>query len=473
MKNKIITLFHLVLIINLSSIVFSACPTGLETEEAAISKIKELVAPILSSEEEFPNIYGLLPSILDLTDAYLSSDVWEDVCNDIGERTNKPIDEAVADAEDILAEANITIIKCGEIYNFMCDNNDKPKYCLNGTLVDDCQKCGCPNGYLCQTQNGTCAQNQTNTTSCIDSDATAEYPDGKNVYLKGNLSGSIDSCYTESTVRENYCNEFGNHVLGYIDCPNGTVCDDGACISPSVCGNNEIEGDEVCDGSDLAGKTCQDFGYQSLDEYDSISCCDDCSKFDIEACRNWTKTCFDHDGGADYNTSSFIDFYSLLVTGPSCISSGHTYENNYSLSDTCNGNILMERICNPDGSFSYLNYTCPINCSEGACIESSPTDTTPPTVLYSWNEVTNISAKLNMTAYDYESYVDRLSLGYRGPDHIWRADTFGCGGQQFCSHVFDIDPSMGGGYGLYELDLKASNMDGAWSSGISLNVTFP
>jgi len=47
-----------------------------------------------------------------------------------------------------------------------------------------------------------------------------------------------------------------------------------------ICGNNIREGDEECDGSDLAGKTCQDFGFTQGD----LNCSPACDEFDISAC---------------------------------------------------------------------------------------------------------------------------------------------------------------------------------------------
>jgi len=46
------------------------------------------------------------------------------------------------------------------------------------------------------------------------------------------------------------------------------------------CGNNEIEFDEVCDGTDLAGKTCQDFG----ETHGDLACASTCDAFDISGC---------------------------------------------------------------------------------------------------------------------------------------------------------------------------------------------
>jgi len=48
----------------------------------------------------------------------------------------------------------------------------------------------------------------------------------------------------------------------------------------SICGNNVIDEGEVCDGTDLAGKTCQDFGYT----HGNLACSPACDAFNISGC---------------------------------------------------------------------------------------------------------------------------------------------------------------------------------------------
>lgn len=47
-----------------------------------------------------------------------------------------------------------------------------------------------------------------------------------------------------------------------------------------VCGNNRREGNEVCDGTDLGGETCESRGYQS----GTLLCKNDCSDYDMSQC---------------------------------------------------------------------------------------------------------------------------------------------------------------------------------------------
>ncbi len=51
-------------------------------------------------------------------------------------------------------------------------------------------------------------------------------------------------------------------------------------IRIAICGNNFIDEGEVCDGTDLAGKTCQDFGFS----HGTLSCLPSCDEFDTSSC---------------------------------------------------------------------------------------------------------------------------------------------------------------------------------------------
>ncbi len=48
----------------------------------------------------------------------------------------------------------------------------------------------------------------------------------------------------------------------------------------SICGNDRIDEGEVCDGTNLAGKACQDFGYT----HGELACSPSCDKFITSAC---------------------------------------------------------------------------------------------------------------------------------------------------------------------------------------------
>jgi hypothetical protein len=72
-----------------------------------------------------------------------------------------------------------------------------------------------------------------------------------------------------------------------------------------VCGNDVIEGDEVCDGSDLGGETCQSQGFDG----GTLACNGDCQGFDTSGCT--TGTCLP----AGSSCSSHGDCCSNKCTG--------------------------------------------------------------------------------------------------------------------------------------------------------------
>ncbi len=102
---------------------------------------------------------------------------------------------------------------------------------------------------------------------------------------------SMTGCERKGTV--------GNACQG-IDCgPNGTCvlnqsgsaecdCDEGyyaeglTCVESlePVCGNGIAEGDEVCDGEDLRGVTCEALGFDGGE----LGCSEDCTQFDLSGC---------------------------------------------------------------------------------------------------------------------------------------------------------------------------------------------
>jgi len=79
---------------------------------------------------------------------------------------------------------------------------------------------------------------------CTDTDATGEYPDGKNYYVKGTTTGpgeSTDRCLSVRSIREWYCNndvrDFDDHACGL-----GYECKDDACIS-LTCTDSDATGE--------------------------------------------------------------------------------------------------------------------------------------------------------------------------------------------------------------------------------------
>lgn len=117
------------------------------------------------------------------------------------------------------------------------------------------------------------------------------------------------------------------------------------------CGNDEIEGTEVCDGTDLGGETCSSQGFVG----GTLACNEECDGFITSGC--WDNSCSDTDGG----------FFELIFGTVSGLFEGSPYSN----ADYCSDNsTLVENYCSGDLSYS-ANVNCVGNytgCSGGVCI---------------------------------------------------------------------------------------------------------
>jgi cysteine-rich repeat protein len=80
-----------------------------------------------------------------------------------------------------------------------------------------------------------------------------------------------------------------------------------SCVAASVCGDNAIGGSEVCDGSDLDGLDCLDFGFAS----GMLDCASDCSSFvdarcSFDVCGNGVKEPTEACDGTDFGGDSCL-----------------------------------------------------------------------------------------------------------------------------------------------------------------------
>lgn len=71
-------------------------------------------------------------------------------------------------------------------------------------------------------------------------------------------------------------------VTGELRCSDDCLSFDTSGCLDSVCGNNNQESGEVCDGTDLVGIDCTDFGFTG----GSLACGFDCVSFDTSNCSN-------------------------------------------------------------------------------------------------------------------------------------------------------------------------------------------
>ena len=63
-------------------------------------------------------------------------------------------------------------------------------------------------------------------------------------------------------------------------CAEGESCVAGECQSGAICGNDQIEGGEVCDGSDLGGEDCVSQGFAG----GTLACNPDCGSYNTFGC---------------------------------------------------------------------------------------------------------------------------------------------------------------------------------------------
>jgi|APSaa5957512622_1039677.scaffolds.fasta_scaffold09228_6 hypothetical protein len=203
---------------------------------------------------------------------------------------------------------------------------------------------------------------------CNDSDVTADYPDGKNIYTSGYVTycRGENSCYTlndicrtrrdTSYVYERYCNNNSMPRISYAKCDDG--CDGNACKIVATCTDDcSTSGDKQCSGN----------GYQTCGNYDNDSCLEwstntNCATDEIckdGACEDKV-TCTETDKGMDALTKATTIGYAP-----------GTYDV-ISKTDICNSNVLTEYWC----LNNYVNntkITCIYGCTNGTCNTYVPT----------------------------------------------------------------------------------------------------
>ena len=171
-----------------------------------------------------------------------------------------------------------------------------------------------------------------------------------------------------------------------------------------ICGNGTVDSGEICDGSNLSGKSCKNFGY----DCGQLSCSADCSGYVTSSCSNdCTHTCSDSDGptiaiiSTDISQTSAKIFFSAsdpggissqsFVYGTSTLGLGGTIvslgSNNYEvdLSGLKAGTVYNYQINSTDNS-------CGKNSSSksGNFTTVSPLDSVPP-VISDWTIIPGVT----------------------------------------------------------------------------------
>lgn len=229
---------------------------------------------------------------------------------------------------DVSSNCGDEIVESDEI----CDGND-----LNVTCMD----LGFDYGNLSCNEN--CSSY--NTTQCHDYEAICgndiregnESCDGSDLNLKTCISSGFDSgvlvCKSDCTYDYSYCT---------------------TSVVSKTCGNNILENNEECDGN-LIPKRCSELGFNT----GTIGCTNDC-KYDTHDCIKIENTCIDSDNGINF------------------ITKGYTYGENdgnfFNYSDSCDGNIIIERYCSNESQVVLTNFSCTLNnsvCYSGRCIKET------------------------------------------------------------------------------------------------------
>jgi hypothetical protein len=164
-------------------------------------------------------------------------------------------------------DATCVAAKCGNINTYSCDTANKPKYCVNGALVDNATACGCPSGKRVAADKLTCEYPPCNDggTAVLDGQCS---PKKQKKCVNGQLVDKASECGCKNGM-----NKTGETCT--IFCPDGTA--DGQCSAtkPKKCVNGyllEKAADCGCpEGKTVVGNQCSDSPFGSLGGGDLLS----------------------------------------------------------------------------------------------------------------------------------------------------------------------------------------------------------
>jgi hypothetical protein len=178
---------------------------------------------------------------------------------------------------------------------------------------------------------------------------------GDNLIQQPNGAGFNEQC-DGTNLNGKMCTDYG-YVSGTLACTSDCTYDFSGCAGPlPVCGDGVKNSDaEACDGADLNGRTCTTFGNFTGG---TLRCTSTCN-YDFGACK--MGPCTDSDGGQNFNVKGYVTYDGYVSSNGELIKEW----------DACSGSILQEKYCSVSGTsygIGLISHVCPNGCSDGACI---------------------------------------------------------------------------------------------------------
>lgn len=184
-----------------------------------------------------------------------------------------------------------------------------------------------------------------------------------------------EQCDGVVPVETQACTAHGFHGGGVVTCTDQCTFDTTACSG--YCGDGQIDGSEVCDGTQLGDKSCTDFGFQSAP---GLACSPACT-YDVSGCagfcgdnaRNGEEQC---DGTDLALVDNCLDL-GYHSSGTVTCTAGCTYDRSQCSQycgdearngdEACDGADLAGRTCT---DFGYYNATT-LSCSDACTFDLS------------------------------------------------------------------------------------------------------
>jgi hypothetical protein len=159
---------------------------------------------------------------------------------------DNPCDNGQSYCGDKCVDTQTNILHCGGC-DIACASDE---LCFEGDCATDCSEAPCEGLTWCDPDTDLCLPGCADDFQC----------------------GSNEMC--DLDAHECVC------AFGYVLCAGECIWEGDPCVDN--CGNNTVDVGEVCDGSDLNGYTCVDFGFNG----GTLECLPDCSDYDQSNCSD-------------------------------------------------------------------------------------------------------------------------------------------------------------------------------------------